>query len=221
MPNVRVIVVFKGHDSVPTDVVIGVIKDIERIAYKVERSVLDDSLSQCLQQKYLTSVEVDAIQYRFDAMKGASMMVRGTERGSLILTLVGGGAAIWLIKNTVGESLREGYKGSALDMLLQNLSRKGADYLGAGIKVAMERQSELNLRSLDRSQEATRQGRRLSRIKSALWTVKLIEVDEGDDGVISVRAWMTYEEASIETREYIRMLEGTNEDPPPQQFANE
>lgn len=152
MPQVRVEIVFSDIDGVSAGEVIGVMDDIKGIAHDAERTVLATAVCEARLQDPLTQVEADAIQLRFDRLRGASLLERSIHASSFELTLWEGAAALLTLRKAVGDTSERSNAGSSLDQLVMGFFRKSVDGMVTALQSALKRQ----VRENDRLTIATR-----------------------------------------------------------------
>jgi hypothetical protein len=105
MPDIRIKIAFNDRDSVSVDVVNRVTRDIEWIVYREERKLLGQALTEIGDE--INAVTRDAVLYRFGQLRGRSVLIESTDRGSLILLAAVAGLGLWVLQNTLGESFKE------------------------------------------------------------------------------------------------------------------
>jgi frataxin-like iron-binding protein CyaY len=110
MNEVQVKVIFEKVDSVPTDILVEVLSEIEKQLYKEEVKDLE-LLGKEIRE--IPASIIDAARYRIRRYEGRLLNVDRTERGSFIIAASMGALALWIVQNTIGETFKEAWTESA------------------------------------------------------------------------------------------------------------
>ena len=86
-----------------------VVTAIEQAAYRVELQELEEIVENIPE---LPSVAIDAARHRIQEQKGHTLRIVNAEPGSIVVYGVVTALSLWILNNTLGETLKEAWKNS-------------------------------------------------------------------------------------------------------------
>ena len=107
--DIRIILRLSGEDIVSRDVT-GVFDDLEAGLFKIDRHLIQ-TVSETIQ---LDPLVRDAALERVRKYRGRRIKVKHIREGSFIFDLLVAGVGVWILKQTVGESLKKGWNDSSV-----------------------------------------------------------------------------------------------------------
>jgi len=110
-----------GMDEFPAEFLLDTIKHVNHAVYLSEVS----DLRMCRNRlSDLPSVAFDAAEHRIRQYRGSAVRIHSIEKGSLALTAVVAGLGYFILKNTLGETLKEAWLNSDMHLKLVKLLTK-------------------------------------------------------------------------------------------------
>lgn len=149
--------------EIPAFILTIVLNHIEASIHETEIKDLLDITSNFLFEKPIQIDEipglfVDALAYNHERRKGKCLLIKRMEGGSFIIEGVVAGLAIYILKETLGETLKEAWKESKLhekikDFLLTSIGRR-SEYIKNHCEDRIKSDNELPRLTVDSSIDA-------------------------------------------------------------------
>lgn len=125
--SIEVRLKFDGTETFPAGAVSRVVEYVETSFFQTESELITESRDQI--QEVTSSTEeleygfgvVDRLEAELENYRGDALVFEWASSGSLILAGAAAGIAVWLLKNTVGESIREAWINSPTHKRLVDL----------------------------------------------------------------------------------------------------
>lgn len=114
-PSFEIELVFSGMP--PTALLVTTIQVCEEELNQIQRAEMDAALEALGLPGYVKSV----CRRRFDDSPGVSLRLVDARRGSVVLVGALTAIAFWIIKNTVGETIKDAYKETGMHERLKQL----------------------------------------------------------------------------------------------------
>ena len=100
-------------------------KTLSAVAWTIERIEREELEAVLHHFSDLPSVARDAMRYRFEQVEQSRLVnIEKARTGSVVLTAAAAGLAYWVVDKTLGETLKEAWKGSEPDRELQAFLRQ-------------------------------------------------------------------------------------------------
>jgi hypothetical protein len=106
--DIAITIKFIEATDFPAALISGVIDTVEKVVFEIEQEELEYLIKEYLGGEALAirSVVADASRHRIRARRGQSVFVESAADGSIVLNCVLSGLAIWIFKQTLGESIK-------------------------------------------------------------------------------------------------------------------
>ncbi len=108
---------FSGRQSFPSALISDVLDIIDDAIFQTQKRDLEYAKNNI----ELPELSLDAALHRIDNYHGVNFLLKGSNRGSLIITGIVAGLAFWVLKNTLGETLKEAWKDTDMHRRLKDL----------------------------------------------------------------------------------------------------
>ena len=131
--DVRILLKFLEAD-IDGRTLMGALDDLEAVLYQAERVTID----RIAHQSELSPLVRDAALERLRKYRGRRFRLRDVQRGSLGLDLIVTGVAIWVLKNTLGESLKEAWQNSNVHKLFREALKQALDHMAEQILTVLK-----------------------------------------------------------------------------------
>jgi hypothetical protein len=109
--NIGVSLRFEKFDEIPAGLAMLAVQCINSAAYRRE---LRDLRAIRAEFREIPAVAFDAAEQRMRQSRKDAVLLRGLREGSVEIAVVGAGLAIWLLKVTLGETVKEAWLESGL-----------------------------------------------------------------------------------------------------------
>ena len=145
--DIRIILRLSGEDIVSRDVT-GVFDDLEAGLFKIDRHLIQ-TVSETIQ---LDPLVRDAALERVRKYRGRRIKVKHIREGSFIFDLLVAGVGVWILKQTVGESLKKGWNDSSVHKRLAKAVKISVENLAEHIILILRKlgrkisQAEISLK---------------------------------------------------------------------------
>lgn len=106
VPSIELHLRFAVRSALPAGLLARVIDYVERSVFSVEESELAAIMAEF---EELTPLAEDATRYRLDSYKGRSVLVHSARDGSIVLLATVAGISVWVLQQTLGETLKEAW----------------------------------------------------------------------------------------------------------------
>jgi hypothetical protein len=115
--NLGTKITFEKETQIPAGIAIDVLKIINESFYKSE---LQDLYALREEFPEIPLIVFDATEIRMQREKTSAILVRGIQKGSVEIIVVGTGLLIWVLKQTLGETLKEAWIESNIHKRIKN-----------------------------------------------------------------------------------------------------
>jgi hypothetical protein len=105
--DIEATITFEKYDEIPVDQAIMAITCINEAFFASE---LEDLRALRYEFADIPSVAYDAAEHRLLQYKKRSVLLMGINKGSVEIGLIGAGLALWFIKQTIGETIKEAWR---------------------------------------------------------------------------------------------------------------
>jgi len=109
--NIGLKLTFEKFDEVPAGLAIAAVQCVNDAFYKSELRDLHDIREEFGE---IPAVALDAAEQRMRESRKDAVLLRGIQKGSVEIAIVGAGLAIWFLKQTLGETVKEAWLESGL-----------------------------------------------------------------------------------------------------------
>lgn len=115
---------FVKHSEIPAGVAIDAIKILNDCHFNSEMQDLVDLKKEFPE---IPRIVFDAVETRMRRERNSSVLVKGINKGSVEIIVVGTGLLIWILQQTLGETMKETWLESKLHKKIKDflLSRRG------------------------------------------------------------------------------------------------
>ncbi len=141
--DIEASIVFEKFDEIPADLAIKAIQCINDAFFFSE---LDDLRYIRQEFKEIPRVAFDAAEYRMRQHKRQSVLLHAVNKGSLEIAVVGTGLAVWFLKQTIGETIKEAWHESELHKKIKRVLVSRRSDKNRSIMEDAKRRLEQNLR---------------------------------------------------------------------------
>ena len=108
---------FAKHNGIPAGIAIDTIKIINDSYF---RSELNDLFELKKEFPEIPQIVIDATETRIRRERNSAILVKGVEKGSVEIVVVGTGLLIWVLQQTLGETMKEAWLDSKLHEKIKN-----------------------------------------------------------------------------------------------------
>lgn len=138
---VKIHIEFKDH--VTSDFLVNTVTSIDRAIFKQEKLLL-----KTLRKEFsdLPTVFFDAAEFRLQNNKGKALQIKSAEEGSIILIGMAFGLSYWILKQTLGETVKEAWLESDSHKKLKKYLK--ADLISKSKNIENEIMLELNKKDI-------------------------------------------------------------------------
>src|SRR5437868_1968218 len=107
--DIAIIAKFTQAADFPAALISGVVNAIERVVFEVEREELEYLIEAI---PGIPLVAADASRQRLYVRRGQSVLVESASGGSIVIACVVSALALWILKETLGETIKEAWRDS-------------------------------------------------------------------------------------------------------------
>lgn len=142
--NVGLKLRFEKFDEVPAGFAITAVQCVNDVFYQSELRDLHDIRNQFSE---IPAVALDAAEQRMRESRKDAVLLQGFQKGSLEIAVIGAGLAIWFLKQTLGETIKEAWlEGGLHERIKEFLTKRRSEKYHA-IAQDSERRLERKLRT--------------------------------------------------------------------------
>ena len=109
--NIGLKIKFEKFDEIPAGIATAALQCVSDAFYRRELKDLHDIRDEF---REIPSVALDAAEKRMQDQRKDAVLLQGLHKGSLEIAVVGAGLAIWFLKQTLGETVKEAWLESGL-----------------------------------------------------------------------------------------------------------
>ncbi|PWT78733.1 MAG: hypothetical protein C5B58_14860 [Acidobacteria bacterium] len=125
--DIAITIKFTEATNFPAALISGVIDTVEKVVFEVEQEELEYLIREYLGEEPpgIQSLVADACRHRIRTRRGQSVFVESAADGSIVLDCVLSGLAVCILKQTLGEKIKESWLDSPIHHRLKEfLSRE-------------------------------------------------------------------------------------------------
>ena len=132
--NINIVLKISTDDLIAKDL-IHVFDDLEASLYRIDREIVEEISREINLEKIL----LDAALERVRKHRGQRVRINHVRDGSFIFDMVVAGVGLWVLKETVGESIKKGWKDSYLHEKLSKVAKTSFDNMAMRIVTAIQK----------------------------------------------------------------------------------